>query len=109
MQDAFGEVGGPQQGQGMNFPGPFEVRDALLVAFIAAFELRWSLAFLLPGRGRRERDRCRTPQPCQDDANAGIEANEAERNYTLFIAAQRCDPDLLAVRMQRADNPLGMK
>ena len=109
MQDAFGEVRGAQQGQGVDFPGAFEMRHALLVAFAAAFELSRPAPLLLQGCGRLEGHRRRTPQPCQHDADAGIKPDQAERNHPLVIAGERGDPDLLAIRLQRADKAIGMK
>src|SRR6266496_3041120 len=93
----------------MDFPGAFEVCHALLVAFATAFELSRPLPLLLQGCSRFKWHCRRTPQPCQHDADAGIKANQAERNHSLVIAGERGDPDLLAIRLQRADKAIGME
>src|SRR6266571_7745514 len=48
VQDAFGEVRGTYQRQRMHFPRALQMRQALLVALAATFELLWAAPLLLP-------------------------------------------------------------
>ena len=109
MQDAFGEVGRAHQRQGVDLAGAFQVRHALLVALPAALELLRPAPLVLPGGSRSEGHGGRTPQPGEHHADAGIEADQAERHHPCLVAGQGRDPHLLAVRLHGADKAVGMK
>ena len=47
VQDALGKVCAAQQGQGVNFPGAFEMRHTLFVVLAAAFELFRPIATMM--------------------------------------------------------------